>query len=161
MFNKNKKHKGQRGFVYEVKAQVSGMVMSDRELGAVTVSFCRGRRRTESEEAEVEDGMVAFEEPLEGMMVTLYKGKKATAYDPKEYKFVLEEDGKRIGVTGPIDMAEYLTPAETKADTLELQLTTMNGVETAGLMIDLSWGFLKEVCGPRLQFGASAAVTTR
>ena len=57
MFKKGGKHKGQRGFVYEVKATVKAMVVADRDLGPLTVFFCRGRQKTESVEVD-ENGML-------------------------------------------------------------------------------------------------------
>ena len=144
------------------------------------VSMCRGRRKTVSEgacrrcrllagyavladacmaEARVvpcsgatpdDDGNVDFEDSLEGMMVTLYKDKKATSFDEKVYKFKLQEavGGKAntIGVA-EVNMADHLNVANTSTDEplqLMLDLTRTSGVESAALMIELSWGFVKE-----------------
>ena len=97
-----------------------------------------------------DDGNVDFEDSLEGMMVTLYKDKKTPAFDEKVYKFKLQEavggKGNTIGVA-EVNMADYLNVANTSTDEplqLMLDLTRTSGVESAALMIELSWGFIKE-----------------
>lgn len=80
-------------------------------------------------------------------MVTLYKDKKKTSFESKEYKFKLREatpDGlvRTIAAT-TIDMAQYLNVEETSCPTLQLMMDA-DGVETAALMVDLSWSFVKD-----------------
>ena len=81
------------------------------------------------------------------MMITLYKDKKKTSFESKEYKFKLREatpDGlvRTIAAT-TIDMAQYLNVEETSCPTLQLMMDA-DGVETAALMVDLSWSFVKD-----------------
>jgi hypothetical protein len=107
-----------------------------------------GRRQTISEGAHADgDGRVEFVEPLDGMMVTLYKDKKKTSFESKEYKFKLREatpDGLvRTVAVATVDMAQYLNVEETSCPTLQLMMTA-DGVESAALMVDLSWSFVKD-----------------
>ena len=141
-------HEGQRGFVFDVELSISGIVEAERELGPVCASFLRGQRKTTSEPADVEGGMVQFEGPLAGMMVSLYKAEGSTAFEEKLYKILLEEsvgDGKtRVLGSVVVNMADHLNVEETSAPTLQLMMAAKNGVESAGVQVDIKWGFVKE-----------------
>lgn len=142
------KHKGQRGFVFEVSASCLAMAQADRQLGPLFVCFSRGRRQKISEGSQPDaDGRAEFLEPLEGMMITLYKDKKQTSFESKEYKFKLREVGPdgliRTVAVVALDMAQHLSVQETSCPTLQLMMDA-DGVETAALMVDLSWSFVKD-----------------
>jgi hypothetical protein len=73
--------------------------------------------------------------------------KKKPEFESKEYKFKLREAGPdgliRTVAVVAVDMAQYLTPQATSCPTLQLVMD-VDGVDTAALMVDLSWGFVKE-----------------
>ena len=84
-------------------------------------------------------------------MVTLYRDKKQPAYAGKEYKFKLREANRAdntmrtVGVV-TVDMATHLTAEATSCATLQLVMETDDdsGLETAAMMVELSWSFVKE-----------------
>ena len=81
------------------------------------------------------------------MMITLYKDKKQTSFESKEYKFKLREATPegfvRTVAVVTVDMAQYLSVEATSCPTLQLMMDA-DGVETAALMVDLSWSFVKD-----------------